>query len=727
MNVIRKTLPLLSSLALLAACSSPGGRGVPNFDGVSPTDTSGDVFVPDTSVTDTAGPQCSSDSQCPPTAPHCVANACRECAADGQCAEGERCLGFECVSSSCTPGTATCNGSTLLICNEQGNDYNSVACQGECRNGACVGCEPGALQCDGTSVVRCKPDGSTFEVVQVCADGQTCAGGACVTCYPGQRRCAENGLAQTCSNEGVWQTTQNCTAEGLNCTLGQCVSPCVKDPKNRSNSGCDYWAVDLDNHVDAQNGPYALIVSNLYTKKATVTVTRRDGPAAPPAEVMKKEVEPGALAIFDLPNRNMGTAGIFWTAYRVESTVPIIAYQFNPLDNVDVFSNDASLLIPADTFGREYFVMSRFQFEGGTSDPFATIPYRGYVTVVAASQATTVTVVPSTRTLAGVNMQSMMAGQTYTYALEPYQVLNIKSDLDKGDLTGTLITSDKPVAVFGGHEAALSGQVCCADHLEHQMYPVATWGTTYVASKSYIRGTESDYWRIMAAENGTTVSFEPAVSQPRTLNRGQYVEITSTTDFVITGDKPISVAQILASSGEVVTPGMFQDCTATRVCAPRYTCEMDPFAGTSLCMPPSCTMGLPSSCPSGHVCAMYDIYGDGFATPTCLAVGDPTLIMTPPVKQFRPEYVFLTPNKYAFDYINIVAPTDASVTLDDIVVPPGNFVPVGPGNSGWKVARLAVTDGVHKVVATKPVGVTVYGYDRDVSYGYAGGLNLSDE
>jgi hypothetical protein len=718
-NVFHKSFPALFALALLA-CSSPGGRGVPNFDGASVSDTRADILVPD-ATTDTVGPQCGSDAQCPTSAPHCVSGACRECASDTQCPESERCLDFACVSSNCTPGTTTCNGSTLLICNDQGNDYNRVACQGECRDGACVGCTPGAVQCDGTSVVRCKPDGSGFELVQTCPAGQTCAGGECLTCYPGQRRCAENGLAQTCSNAGLWETTQDCNAEGLNCNLGQCVSPCVKDPKSRSNSGCDYWAVDLDNHVDAQNGPFALIVSNLYTKKATVTVTRRDGPGTPPAEVARREVEPGALAIFDLPNRNMGAAGVFWSAYRVESTVPIIAYQFNPLDNVDVFSNDASLLIPADTFGREYFVVSRFQFEGGTSDPYLTTPYRGYVSVIASNQATTVTVVPSTRTLAGNNMQSMMAGQSYTYALEPYQVLNIKSDLDKGDLTGTLITSDKPVAVFGGHEAALSGQVCCADHLEHQLYPVATWGTTYVASKSYIRGTESDYWRIIASQDGTTVTFAPAVSQPRTLNRGQHFEITSNTDFVITADKPISVAQTLASSGEVVTPGMFADCSATFACAPRYTCEMDFYSGGYYCKPPSCTMGLPSSCPTGHVCAMFD----GF--PTCLAVGDPTLIMPPPVKQFRPEYVFLTPNKYAFDYINIVAPTDASVTLDDIVVPPGNFVPVGPANSGWKVARLAVTDGVHKVVATKPVGVTVYGYDRDVSYGYAGGLNLSDE
>ena len=43
-----------------------------------------------------------------------------------------------------------------------------------------------------------------------------------------------------------------------------------------------------------------------------------------------------------------------------------------------------------------------------------------------------------------------------------------------------------------------------------------------------------------------------------------------------------------------------------------------------------------------------------------------------------------------------------------------------------QVARLKVGDGVHSLDASAPVGVVVYGYDDDVSYGYPAGLDLDD-
>ena len=116
------------------------------------------------------------------------------------------------------------------------------------------------------------------------------------------------------------------------------------------------------------------------------------------------------------------------------------------------------------------------------------------------------TVVPSAPIRAGSTVPALAIGQSHTVVLQPYQVLNLQSDALGSDLTGTIVTSTKPVAVFGGHEAAVGDQQC-ADHLEQQLFPVSTWGKNYVASKSKTRGIERDYWRFVASENGTSITL----------------------------------------------------------------------------------------------------------------------------------------------------------------------------------------------------------------------------
>ena len=50
--------------------------------------------------------------------------------------------------------------------------------------------------------------------------------------------------------------------------------------------------------------------------------------------------------------------------------------------------------------------------------------------------------------------------------------------------------------------------------------------------------------------------------------------------------------------------------------------------------------------------------------PTGFPGGDPSLLIMPPLEQFRNSYVFLTPDKYSFDFIRIMAPRAAVVVLD---------------------------------------------------------------
>lgn len=73
--------------------------------------------------------------------------------------------------------------------------------------------------------------------------------------------------------------------------------------------------------------------------------------------------------------------------------------------------------------------------------------------------------------------------------------------------------------------------------------------------------------------------------------------------------------------------------------------------------------------------------------------------------------------------MNVVAPRGTSVELDGVPIPALEFEALG--RREYVVARLRVADGVHRLRASAPVGVSAYGYDRDVSYAYPAGLDLT--
>jgi hypothetical protein len=107
------------------------------------------------------------------------------------------------------------------------------------------------------------------------------------------------------------------------------------------------------------------------------------------------------------------------------------------------------------------------------------------------------------------------------------------------------------------------------------------------------------------------------------------------------------------------------------------------------------------------------------------STGDPAFILQVPVEQYRDSYLFLVPNTYAENYVTIVAtPTTEgsipTVTLDGNLISSNNFTLIG--NYYYYIKSL--TSGNHSIVSDYNIGISVYGYDDYVSYGYPGGLDL---
>jgi hypothetical protein len=661
--------------------------------------------------------ECTKNEQCPTEKAFCNAqkHACAECVMDLDCGEGRHCLDGTCSDKACWPKSKVCVGNSVHTCSDDGSNphYKVDECgQDTCYNGECLVCVPSKTSCLDNQVIECDSDGEDYEVLKDCGEKE-CIGNQCVFCYPGNKECDGN-VSMVCGEDGEhWEVAQDCSANGFSCTNGTCVSPCAGDIKNNTNAGCEFYAVDLHNYDLAALAQFAVIASNTSTEfPATVTITYPDNTDD------QQVIQPSSLGTFLLPSEfGIETTEVSKKGFRITSTIPITVYQFNPLENEEVYSNDASVLLPTPGLGTEYYVAS---FKGANS----------FFTIVGTSSVDIeVTFTVTAPTVAGGGIPALNPGQSHTITVKQGDTVNVETADSSDpaswyDLSGTHIVASGPIAVHGGNSCSnVGGERCCCDHIEHQLMPVSTWGARYLISKTWPRWQEKDYVRVMASKNGTTVTVTPAVASVPTLNAGQFYTFQTDKDVEVKSNdpaKPIQVTQFLASSYEIVGPKWPEypeECNSNNDCPAFYTCEMDDWTGAQACQTKECSDV--SQCPSGHTCHEYWEVGTGY----CEAIGDPAMMVTVPEEQFQDSYVFLTPNKYLQDYLNIIAPTNAqTVVLDGNQVNPASFSAIG--NTGYSVYRTKVNDGSHTIWSDKKIGIMVYGYDDDVSYGYAGGMGL---
>jgi len=198
------------------------------------------------------------------------------------------------------------------------------------------------------------------------------------------------------------------------------------------------------------------------------------------------------------------------------------------------FTTDAYLGLPTDILGIEYIVLAW----GNNNVVPGTL-----FGIVGTVNGTTVTITPSVTT------GPRIAGVPYNIVLnqgQTYQLVNGGSGF-ANDLTGTLISSTQPIAVFGGHRCANTpiAFVCCCDHIVEMLPPISTWGKNFVTETLATR-LNGDSWRILASENTTTVTINggPAIN----LNKGQFHDVILNTRSVINSDKPVLVSQYSNSS-----------------------------------------------------------------------------------------------------------------------------------------------------------------------------------
>jgi len=344
-------------------------------------------------------------------------------------------------------------------------------------------------------------------------------------------------------------------------------------------------------------------------------------------------VTPGAITSINLPENVMMTGSDVTAARGVLVTAndEIVAYGLNQSSA----TTDAFLGLPTDILGTNHIV------QGYGSSEFV---------VAGVEDQTTVTITPS------INTGSRTAGVPFDIGLNRLDTYQLQG----GELAGTLIESDKPVALFAGAPCVnIPSNVGYCDHIVEQLPPTETWGVSFLTVPLATR-TAGDVFRVLARDDGTEVRIDGVLVATLASEEFYETDLASNTFHEIDTSGPALVMQY--------SKGTFADNVTS-----------DPFM---MMIPPT----------------QQFLRGYTVTTPAA------------------------TPVTFT-NYVNVVVRTaeTSSCTIDGGSFTAA-FTAIG--TSGFSGAREPVAIGSHTLTCPSQFGAYAYGFAFADSYGYPGGLSL---
>jgi hypothetical protein len=410
---------------------------------------------------------------------------------------------------------------------------------------------------------------------------------------------------------------------------------CEQAAEARTYLGCDFWPVVTANMVWSIFD-FAVVVANAGDEAATVTVDRGG------AQITSVTIAPNGLEKIYLPwvqelkgpdcecdgsvTSAATSSRVPNGAYHLVSSVPVTVYQFNALEYQPQggppgkdwsacpgnacgtpcfsYSNDASLLLPSTAYTNNYRVAGYPSWQAASLGSF--------VNIVAAEDATNVTVTlsPLGGAVGTTGVPGGGGGQQIQFPMARGESVQLFATVP-GDLSGSLVQADRPIQVIHGIPCRYipDGQQAC-DHVEESVLPAETLGERYFVTRpSGPRVSPVGHVvRFVGNVNGTTLTYPGGAppGAPTTLNAGQLVDLgVVNQDFEVVGDHEFAVA-VFQQGASVVDPG----------------------------------------------------------SPITQQMGDPAQSTFSAVEQYRTKYVFLAPNDYPANFVDIVMPMTAVVTLD---------------------------------------------------------------
>ena len=202
-----------------------------------------------------------------------------------------------------------------------------------------------------------------------------------------------------------------------------------------------------------------------------------------------------------------------------------------PYGGAKSFLPSAELLMPTTAWGKNYVaVLPR----ATTGPPWAQI--------VGSVDGTTVSIVPTAPLPSGTGVAAAPANVVTTFALNAGEFIQWQASGVSGDMTGSVISADQPIAFVGGtaylclHSQTSTGGGCDSAH--QMVPPISALASEYVvppyATRLASMDPESIPYRFVGVQNGTALTYDPPVAgAPATLDLGQVAEFETTVAFSV--------------------------------------------------------------------------------------------------------------------------------------------------------------------------------------------------
>jgi hypothetical protein len=395
------------------------------------------------------------------------------------------------------------------------------------------------------------------------------------------------GVARQCSGDlqsvldENGRVVEKC-APDQGCAAGKCAAACDAAVASKGSLGCNY-VVATPSFLPSILPPcFAVFMANGWGKAATITVSRggqsfdatkfaripvQGQPETAWPLLTSAGLPPGEVAVLfisgdpnsqnltplrcPVPSAVASASAVTGTgkgsAWTIATSVPVTAYDILPYGGASSYLPSAELLYPTTAWGKNYLGVlppAGYRDNG---------PFWGQI--VAAEDGTSIDILPNVDLPAGTGVAAAPRNAVTKYTLNAGEYIQFQGG---GDMSGSVISSTKPVAFTGGN-----GYICYqsqtstgggCDSAHQQIPPVSAMGFDYIAAPFETRRSgnmpESIAYRIVGAVAGTTLTYDPPIpGAPPVLASGQVVNFEAASPFRVKSQDnahPFYLGQMMA-------------------------------------------------------------------------------------------------------------------------------------------------------------------------------------